>query len=154
MPLPEPNPQEIGNITWLLDKIYYYAKDSKSDFTRKNFLHYLQKYTNTLMEWEMALLDGKVPKNIDWNDVKRQVNYDYEGQVTRILRNIEKLFKLAVLVEDKELKNEVLKLLFDTTNLFLEHVTALEDEESIDEVKINKELNGIEKRVEELMKIN
>jgi hypothetical protein len=154
MPLPEPNPQEIGNITWLLDKIYYYTKDSKSDFTRKNFLHYLQKYTDALMEWEMALLDGKVPKNIDWNDVKRQANYDHEGQVTRILRNIEKLFKLAILVEDKELKNEVLKLLFDTTNLFLEHVTALEDEGSIDEVKINKELNEIEKRVEELMKIN
>ena len=102
----------------------------------------------------MALLDGKVPKNIDWDDVKRQANYDYEGQVTRILRNIEKLFKLAVLVEDKELKNEVLKLLPDTTNLFLEHVTTLEDEGSIDEVKINKELNEIEKRVEELTKIN
>jgi hypothetical protein len=154
MPLPEPNPQKIGELTWLLDKIYFYARDSKSDFTRKNFLYYLRKYSNVLMEWEMALVDGKVPKNIDWSDLKRQADYDYEGQPTRILRNIEKLYKLAVLVDDKELKNEVLRLLFQATNLYLDQVIALEDGEPLDEANIDKELNEIEKRLEELMKIN
>ena len=154
MPLPEPNPQKIGDLTWLLDKIYFYARDSKSEATRKNFLYYLQKYSNALMEWEMALVDGKVPKNIDWTDLRNELTYDNNGQPTRILRDIEKLYKLAVLVENKELKNEVLRLLFETTNLFLDHVIALEDKEPIDEANVDKELNEIEKRLEELMKTN
>ncbi|MCQ4450497.1 MAG: hypothetical protein NO110_07380 [Sulfolobales archaeon] len=154
MPLPEPNPQEIGNLTWLLGKIYFYAKGSKSEATRNNFLYYLQKYSNALMEWESALLEGKVPKNIDWSDLKRQADYDYEGQSTRILRDIEKLYKLAVLVEGKELRNEILRLLFQATNLFLDYVIALEDKEPIDEANVDKELKEIEKRLEELMKTN
>jgi len=154
MPLPEPNPQKIGEITWLLNKIYFYAKGSKSEATRNNFLYYLRKYSNALMEWESALLEGKVPKNIDWSDLGNETTYDNNGQPTRILRDIEKLYKLAVLIEDKELKKEVLRLLFETTNLFLDHVIALEDKEPIDEANVDKELNEIEKRIEELMKIN
>jgi hypothetical protein len=154
MVLPEPNPQKIGDLTWLLDKIFFYARDSKNEFLRKNFLYYLSKYSNALMEWEMALVDGKVPKNIDWTDLRNETTYDNNGQPTRILRDIEKLYKLAVLVEDKELKNEILRLLFQATNLFLDHVVALEDNQPIDEANIDKELNEIEKRLEELMKIN
>jgi len=154
MPLLEPNPQEIGSLTWLLDKIYFYAKGSKSETTRNNFLYYLRKYSNALMEWESALLEGKVPKNIDWTDLRNETTYDNNGQPTRILRNIEKLYKLAILVEDKELRNEILRLLFQATNLFLDYVIALEDKESIDEANIDKELKEIEKRIEELMKTN
>jgi len=150
---PEPNPQKIGDLTWLLNKIYFYAKDSRSDFTRKNFLYYLRKYTNVLMQWNMALLDGKVPKNIDWTDLRNETTYD-NCQTARILRDIEKLYKLAVLVEDKQMKKEVLRLLFEASNLFLDHVVALEENGSIDDAEVNKELNEIEKRLEEISKIN
>jgi len=153
--IPEPDPKHIGDLTWLLDKIYFYAKDSRSEFTRKNFLYYLRKYTNVLMEWNMALIEeGKVPKNIDWIDIRNETTYDNNGQPTRILRDIEKLYKLAVLVEDKQLKNEVLRLLFEASNIFLDYVIALEDKESVDEVEVDKELEEIEKRITELMNIN
>ncbi|ALG97192.1 hypothetical protein AVT97_gp29 [Sulfolobales Virus YNP2] len=152
--IPEPSPKHIGDLTWVLDKIYFYAKTSKSESTRKNFIKYLNKYSNVLMEWEMALVDGKVPKDIDWSDLKKETDYSNNGQVTRILRDVEKLYKLAVLVEDKQMKNEVLRLLFEASNLFLDHVIALEDKGSVDETKVDKELNEIEKRITELININ
>jgi len=148
-----PDPKGIGDLTWLLNRIYYYTKIAKYEI-RDNLLNYLRKYTNVLMQWEMALVDGNVPKNIDWTDLKIETDYEIDNhQVTRILRDIEKLYKLAILVEDKQLKNEILRMLFQTTNHFLDYVIALEGE-PIDESEIDKDLNEVERRLEEIRKTN
>jgi len=144
------DPKKIGDLLWVLNKLVFYVESSKNDTTRRSLYQYLRKYTSVLMEWEMALLDGNVLKDIDWDDLRKEAGYDDYGHTTRLLRDIEKLYKLAVLVGDGQLKNNILRALYDATNVFLEHIIALGEPES--EPVSDKEVDEIERRLEEIMR--